>query len=268
MYTVFVVPVRPPAPPVTIRDFSYRGSGDAWRAIGHLKSGDHAYAASGVTFMAIPPILTDCDWIQATPTTPGDAEATFTSDDHIEVYAALDARIVQRPSWLADWRPANLTLRTSDPSAGRFHLFKRRYGPGETVRLGANGALPGGAPAAGYPTIVRAVRPSFVVEAEAMPRDATSVEGFEFTFAVGVGDRYGLDFRFASSAEQPVPVDFAIIASDGREVCRGQLEFPPTAGGWETVGTRTCASINAGTYRLRLSSADLAKLRFDYLEVQ
>jgi beta-galactosidase len=164
---------------------------------------------------------------------------------------------------MRDWVETNLVLTTSDPVANRFTLWKRRFAPQTRVELGPNVTLSVGTPAAMYTVIVRSVRPSVTYAAD--PTDATAAE---WTIRVGVGDRYGLNFRYASSATVAVPVELAVVNPDGSIFCTRVLEFAPTGGAEQILRTRTCESINAGTYRIRLSAARITDLRLGKLEVE
>ena len=287
MFTVIVERTQPPPPAQIIQNFSSANTG--WRAVGHLKAGQAPFRDAGATFTAIPPILTDSDWIQTTRATGGNASARFTVNDHVEVYVALDSRIATPPAWLADWIEMPLSLRTSDRDASRFKLYKRRYAAGTRVELGAFARLSNGE-LTPYSVIVHPVRAATIYEAENAALIgatlSTELPGYtgtgavvlpqgkkatiEWTIAVGVGDRYGLNFRYATGATAPIPAQLQIIASDGRVLRTDPVEFLPLPKShtWSVLRTRTGSSINAGTYKLRLTLASPAPLFLDALEVE
>jgi hypothetical protein len=61
----------------------------------------------------------------------------------------------------------------------------------------------------------------------------------------------------------------SIVGDDGQVVRTDRIEFPPTpATAWSTLRTRTGLSINAGTYRIRLTTASDRSLCLDSLEVE
>lgn len=268
MYSVFAKPALPPANATVIRELHAPA---AWRAAGNLRAGQQPHADRAAIFTEVPPALSDADWIRtahALPPTQAHGEiASFTVSDHAEVYVALDARTGVRPPWMADWIETDLKIRlaTGDLEAGRMKLWKRRFAPGATVRLGPNGTLPDGSAAVMYSVIVRAVRPALT-----FPRQRRAENVVEWEITVGVGDRYGLNFAYRSTAavHEPVPAEMAIVNPDGTIFCTRALGFAPTGGDERILRTRTCESINAGTYRIRLSGAAIAELEFGSLQVE
>jgi len=90
----------------------------------------------------------------------------------------------------------------------------------------------------------------------------------DWPISVGVGDRYGLNFRY-KSGDVPLTVRLSIIAErDGAIVCEDEVTFPPTHGHWQISRNRTCDDINAGTYFIRLESQGLDGLEFETLQVE
>jgi hypothetical protein len=148
---------------------------------------------------------------------------------------------------------------------GERRLWRKRFAPAETVSLGTTGTVPDATPAAPYLIIARAARPSHIYDPVAQP---LAQGGVEWEFSVGVGDRYGLDIRYASTAEENRSSELAVVNPDGSIFCTRALEFPPTSGRWDHVRTRTCESINAGTYRIRISDTSPDEVRFGTLEVE
>jgi hypothetical protein len=260
--------VLPPAPPEIIRDLSLAGGASAWRALGHLRAGQRQYGDRATVLLSIPPALSDSDWIRTVNENASSIDGSFTAPEPIEVNVALDARLAAPPPWMDGWIPTNLALTSTDRDASRFVLWKKRFAAGETVSLGANGKLPDDSPAAMYTVIARQVRPSQTYAPVA--RDAANAE---WIVTVGVGDRYGLNFRYRNTTGATVAATLAIIQADGTTLRTDPLQFPPTGGNdtWSVLRTRTGSSINAGTYRLRVTvtaSDPQAALSFDSLEVE
>jgi hypothetical protein len=285
MYSVIVKRRRPPAPPQTITDL--RASSDDWQAIGNLRSGDQQYADAPVAFVRIPAALVGCDWLRARSRPTGPAPAAFVVNDQVEVYVALDARLTARPAWLADWIDTDLRLTTSNHDAALFRLVKKRFALGTEVVLGDSGRLADDRPAAMYSVIVRPVRaavrhavaaaafsggsmiPATAGQQEVVWKSGPAGSKIEWTISVGVGDRYGLNFHYANPGATPVAAELSIVGDDGQVVRTDRIEFPPTpATAWSTLRTRTGLSINAGTYRIRLTTASDRSLCLDSLEVE
>ncbi len=300
-YIVFVVPRRPAPPAELVRDV--RGG----QPSGSLTTGRAVYTDRDIRITTLPALLADADLVAAPSTTPiapvegaapsapsstalgaSAAPVTFTVAADAEIYVALDTRITTRPAWLADWIAGRETLTTSDGT--KYVLLHHRFAPNQRIELGANGELPMHAPAAMYFVIARSVRPAVLLEAEAAARENAELvtiagasggqavslpsgpgHSLTWTVVVGVGDRYGLNFRYTAST--PVPAtsaELTITGADGHIVRADKLEFPAitTPGTWSTLHTRTGASINAGTYHFRLTLRGPAPLIIDSLEVE
>jgi hypothetical protein len=286
MYTVIVTRRRPPPPAQTVVHLVARDNN--WRAIGSLRSGNQQYGDDVATFSRLPAALAGCDWIQTERRFDAAVRASFTVNDYVEVYVALDAGLAAPPAWLADWIDTGLTLSTTNHDAGQFRLVKKRFVPGETVTLGANGLLPEGRPAATYTVAIRPVRPAVkyglsaaTFSGGAIVPNVAGVAGrawqsgpagsyLEWTVSIDVGDRYDLNFRYATAATAATPVEVSIIDSDGRVFRTDRLEFPSTRRPleWSILRTRTGSSLNAGTYHIRLTTTDPTTVYLGSLEME
>ena len=264
MYFVILEPARPLPAPQFIEGLT-TATGQPWTAHGHLKSGHPHYTDGTARFTAIPAAFGDGDWLlpPARPTEP--VAASFTASVPIEVALGLDARITSRPGWLDGWIPMTWSITSTDAEAARFTVLRRRFAPGARVELGDNGRLPDGSAAAMYAVLVRPVRASAIVDAVDEPT------GAHWILSVHVGDRYGLNFRHRTPSTESIRATYSIIASDGAVVCTGTLDLavPPAPDTWQIARIRTCASLNAGTYVLRVEvPAAAARVDFDTLEVE
>lgn len=284
MYSVFVTRRSPTVPAQFVRDVAPA----TVQSSSQTRPGRKLYTDANVRLVTMPGSLTDCDLVSLPAA--GLPSVAFTVTDHVDVNLALDARITARPAWLEDWAASGQTVTTSDPTAPAFNILRRRFGPDQRVELGANGQLPSGGAAAGYFVIVRAVRPSVLLEAEAAaltgtrPANLPGATGhgavllppgpenkIEWTGAVGVGDRYGLTIRYTTRSASPAtPAKLEIIGADGVVLLTEPLVFPAMTqpGRWAFLHQRTSASINAGTYKFRLSHESPTDLVIDSLEIE
>ena len=150
--------------------------------------------------------------------------------------------------------------------------MRKRFAPGAVVELGENGTLPDGGTARRYAIVVRPVRAANLYPLVNPLRliEATPGKYVEWTVSVGVGDRYGLNFRYATDEPKAVKAELAIIGPDGRRVRTDPLEFSgtPTPLAWNVLRTRTGSSLNAGTYKLRVSLTGPGALQLSSLEVE
>lgn len=276
-------PQRPPPPAQAITDL--RGTGHHWEAAGGFRSGFTLYRDSNETVVRLPAALSDADWLRtdhlATPT----STATFRVNDHVEVYVLFDASTAP-PDWATAWIPTDLKFGTSLREPASLRLVKRRFVPGDTVALGA----PPADARAMYATFVRPVRAAILhpvasarggegvtreIDAAAPEGAALTLPGspsatVSWTIAVGVGDRYGLNFAHTNLGTAPVAAELAIVQADGRLLRTDPLVFPAGdgSGRWTTLRVRTGESINAGTYTLRVTFPPGSRLKLGSLEVE
>jgi hypothetical protein len=289
---VIAIPVRPLPPPQSLTNISLP---PGWVAAGHVKMGQRVHTDSSVTFTQIAPNLTDADWLQTPSTlTPESSRPRFTVTDHVEVYIALPAAQPTPETWIAS---PDLALLTSASKTQPLALHRRRYAPGQTVDL--TGLSP-------VSLLIRPVRASFVYQAEdssfagaalttspsgytgrsavALPASSAPASSntpptgpseqkptLTYTIEVGVGSRYGLNFRYTTASHEPIVVEQQIITHEDRLLRTDTLTFPPLKNRetWSVLHTRTGSSINAGTYQIRLSPTSSSPLLIlDSLEVE
>lgn len=293
MYSIIVTERSAPPPPNGIVEFSVRGTNGihGWQPSGNLRAGRGLYANDAAPIGSFSSRLSDADWIR---TDPSDADnpnlsVQFRYKDHVEVFVALDPKVETLPAWLTDWIPTSWHITTDKPHDKRYQLRWKRFAPNEQIELGPNGVSPSSEPAEMYTVILRTVKPDQRFEAEQLLKYAalrnTSLQDFtgqgyldlasldeayfDWQIQVGVGDRYNLNMRYLSSAEDAIPAKVTIIADDGTIVCTDETSFQPTQhNAWSLLRYRTCDSINAGTYRIRLHANDFSHLKFDSVTVE
>ena len=294
MYSVIVQERRPPPPAEQIHGLAVENSRapEGWRAVGNFSAGRDQYTDGGPVLVQFPNMFSDADWIQ---TAQADAanpalRATFQVEDHLEVLVALDERIAEKPDWIKGWLETPHTVVSAPGDDYRFRLYRERFGPGDTARLGPNPALPGGGEARMYSVLTRTIRAAQYYPAEELEfvegtvrtdvpgysgggyLDLTDTDSdtFDWIISVDAGDRYNFNFRYTMAEPVAFTADYEIIDREGRVVCGDTVTFdaPSAPGEWIVSRNRTCNSINAGTYIIRLSSPYLPRLLFDELEVE
>lgn len=259
MYFAIVQRVRP-LPPA---QWTATISGTAAEPAGHCRIGQLVHTSGDVRFATLPNILNDADWIRRPPSPDPAASTTIGVAVHAEVVVAFDERIPRLPGWTEDWIKTTQTLRTTAAGGSRHVLLRHRLAPGASVTLGGDGTLSDGGAAEPYVVFVRPVRPSATFAGQR--QDASAVI---WPITVAVGDRYGLNFRYR--ARIPVAASYTIVASDGATVCTGELTLAPVAGdAWSVARIRTCASLNAGAYVLRVDlPPEASSTTLDTVEVE
>lgn len=288
------------AAPSLIKDLAVSGGTAELRS--WLDLGQQQYIGGSVTFSELPQELYGAEWIKtgfntANPLKAGDL-MTFGLRAPADVYVALDERITEVPGWLKGWTATQLILKNDHKGGHTFRLYRKHFSAGVPVKLGQNGTgkLNDADP---YTVIVHQrtileqqtdnARPITAYEAEkaklsglevtqffpaysgegyaAFPAQAGAV--LEWTIAVGVGDTYSLNFKYINNTGKDIPVRMQILAADGSIMRDTELNFLATSGQWVKLESSTGTSINAGTYRVRLTAPASAKgLGIDVLEVR
>ncbi len=111
---------------------------DAWAIGSNLKDGVPLYGDREATYTGLPSALLGGEYIIS----PCDAKnlsgaiAEFEAGEAIIVYAAVDVRVENIPSWLANWNKTELTFMSS--SDVKFNLYSKEVSKGEIITLGSN----------------------------------------------------------------------------------------------------------------------------------
>jgi hypothetical protein len=246
--TVFAVRAQPAASPqfITIPD-----AGREWLAVGNVKPGIRCEAL-GFDLTRFPVNLTGGDIILPTVANLNKSGLHVHALDHIEIVGAF---LPQKPI-AENWIDAKQTATASNGTI--FALRRQRIAAGSTVAFTPDVDCPVFA-------FIRSVRPSVTYMPERSPDGRT-----EWTVQVGVGDRYGLNFNYRNITETTIPVTLEIVQSDGSILRTDPLSFAPSTSKteWSVLRVRTGASINAGTYTLRIKPAVPDSLQLSTLEVE
>jgi hypothetical protein len=290
-----------PAPKSMIKNLivTHQKDSAGWSVQSWLDTGDKQYTDNKCTFSVIPQELNGDEWIRTVNNTVVSSDtasiANFSLTDSADVYIALDTRIITRPGWLNNWTLTNLYIQNDHAGGNRFNLYKKHFPKEAKVLIYGNA---GDTKADMYTIIIHRstvleqppspVRPSVTYEAEDAdlkgPKFGNTVNGFggkgyatftnsvsdtiEWIITVGVGDIYGLRFKYINSTNNEIPAKISIIADDGNILNNGTVYFSPSSKEWDKVNTTTGTSINAGRYRIRLVAFKGAGLMIDNLKVQ
>ena len=94
-------------------------------------------------------------------------------------------------------------------------------------------------------------------------------ETIAWTINIGVAGKYSLKFRYINATENVIPMNISITDANGILLNNEIIEFSgTTADKWQSLTTTTGTMINAGTYKVKLSSTGKEGLSIDVLEVQ
>ncbi|MEG1585506.1 MAG: malectin domain-containing carbohydrate-binding protein [Bacteroidales bacterium] len=90
----------------------------------------------------------------------------------------------------------------------------------------------------------------------------------EWTVSTGLAGVYALRFKYMNVSKEPKKVRIQLITSDDRVLRDDEIVFPVAGEKWRIVSTTTGSFINAGHYRVRISSDSMQELAFESLDVQ
>lgn len=268
---VVLLPTRPFAPAQAVRNVKVSGSETPghWRSAGNLRAGLRLNGPNGAALNRLPQDLVGSDWFVSPARENGtDLRVAFEVTDHADVYVALDRRITAAPAWLREWEPVSGEVQVGSTL---FALRRKHFSAGETVVLGANGQ--GDADAtdglAGYCVFVRPTRPAVVYDAANVILDARRCE-FEWPIQVGVGDRYRFTIAHRVPTTGPSRLRYEFLDRAGTVLCSEgkDLSRAGAGEGWNVWRLRTCTSVNAGTYLVRLTWLSGAPVELRSLTVE
>lgn len=256
-----------------------------------LSTGRRAFQESESKFTFLPPILHGAEWIQfpvKQKDQNGIGELSFTLNEDSWVFVAIN-NTSDLPLILNKWDAVNDSLLVTGEDGGVFKLLQKRFFAHEKVVLPTS---------IGNHSYIVAVNEAHDMD-DAIDLRTTEIyyardgntEGstarnvkfkdkdcvtmqtadqdfIEFIFSVGLASKYGLHFRYMNMSDSTLPVKMEIVSLDEIVQWSGIVEFPSASEKWKSKRTDTGATINAGTYKIRLSSVENGKFYFDWLRVQ
>jgi beta-galactosidase len=260
-----------------------------WSLQSWMDIGDHVYTDADIAFSQLPPILFGANWIKTPQHIYGNpVSAKFKVNTASDVYIAINTKPEDRPDWLKDYLPVDLSLQTDENNGTNFTLYKKRFANGAVVSLGTCGdnqkytvaVLPVTtlAPAVDLKKSVNYAVDNAILN-DGVIRDTVGNKkvlrfvkpGGEITFAIspGVGDKYDLKLKYYNAGEKILTVKMQLEAADGTIMKTEELNFKPVKKNKTgTITTTTGTSINAGNYKVILEAIDADGLAISGLEMQ
>ena len=266
----------------------------AWKQHEWLDEGDRQYTDTPVFFTSLPPNLFGATWLSSNQHMIKALQSQIQLTEAGDVFVALDACGKQRPDWLKDFEDTRTIVLNS---AGKnFGVFRKRLAKDEILELGSNGEVADSC-AAMYSVMVQPVsgiEPAYdlktVVNYKAVNarlhgpgimkgvvdgkdrvifKTASPENYIEWDIATGVADTYSLTIAYNNPHEEAVKGKLQFYAADGTLMKEEEVWFTVTrAGKSNYINSSTGSMINAGNYRVRLSSAEAVDLSVSTLDVQ
>lgn len=98
--------------------------------------------------------------------------------------------------------------------------------------------------------------------------DKVGKGSIEWNISTGLAQVYAFRFKYMNRSGKPITVRLKFIAANGTVLKDDEITFPEAPEKWKLMSTTTGTYINAGHYKVILSSANINGLWLDALDVQ
>ncbi|HEV8282941.1 MAG TPA: malectin domain-containing carbohydrate-binding protein [Chitinophagaceae bacterium] len=256
-----------------------------------LDEGDEQYLNEKTKLSPLPPELFGAEWIKTV--TIADSSIgnlpTIELTRNADVFIGVDS-FAGQPSWLKDF--ANTKTIIQNDNGSSYAIYKKRFQKGEKISLNSDAisnktylvaAVSASdmeppydlKPIVSYKSINGKLRGPGVVKGQIDGKDrvifqnASTKNSLEWDFAIGVADKYSLTISYNNPHTEIIKGVLQLSAFDGRLMKEEEIQFTPTREGkLNYINTTTGTMINAGNYKLRLTSKDAEGLSINSLDVQ
>lgn len=257
---------------------------------GWVDLGDLQYLNSDAAFISLPPNLFGATYIRASDSNYIPLTSLLISTE-ADVFIAMDASVTQLPDWMMGYENTKTNITNSYGKI--FNVFRKRIPENTMVQFGANAASAKNMytifvnqasniepaydlkPVTSYKAIAArfsgpSISKAMVDDRERVVFTKASAENkLEWDIAVGVADVYSLTVSYNNPGEKNVSGKLELFAADGTLMKTETVEFTPTRPGKSNyINSSTGSMINAGNYKVRLTSATAENISINALDVQ
>jgi hypothetical protein len=252
-----------------------------------LDLGNQQFLNAKAKFSALPPELFGAEWIKGlknAPVLPG-----FELTQDADVFIALDTS-ARQPRWMTDFTATNSFIQNDEGSC--YRVYKNRYHKGDKLNL------PGTDGRASYILLMAQpasnIEPAYDLKTVASYKatDASwqgpgigkgQVDGkervifqkasgenmLEWSFSVGVADMYSLTISYNNPKDENIEGKLQLLSADGTLMKEENIVFTRTKQGKSNyISTNTGTMINAGNYKIKITSDKAEGLSINSLDVQ
>ena len=262
---------------------------EGWSAKTWLNTGDPCFSDVDIHFVSLPAELAGADWIQTTgqaASTSGTKQLSFILNADADIYVGLGDSSLN----ISSLKKSNKTIRTSERRNSNYQLLQKRVEKGDSIDFSfllnlsqQTKILIAAVPVSQMNDAIdlRSTVTLQASEAKALgasrkmsylEKDCILVpgkgDGIEWEFQVGLASKYGLEFRYMNQDGQSLEAEMSILAIDGRLMWKGNVELNQPGAKWKSLRTDTKTTINAGTYKLKLSLKEPGPVYFNFLKIQ
>jgi hypothetical protein len=249
-----------------------------------LDLGDEQFINEKTSFSSLPPELFGAEWIK---TSKNDSETipSFYLTKDADVFVAIDSSRGM-PSWIKTFTNTNSFVQNDEGTS--YLVYKKRFQKSERLNLeGANQILIMAQPAstiepaydlkavASYKAVDAKWQGPGIAKGQVDGKDrvifqkASDENLLEWSFLVGVADMYSLTVSYNNPKMEIIKGNLQLLSADGTLMKEEEILFTPTKPGKSNyISTNTGTMINAGNYKLRLSSKDAEGISINSLDVQ
>jgi beta-galactosidase len=252
--------------------------------------GDEVFVNDKTTFSVLPPELFGAEWLKTSKgsaaTKQGVQQLELLGDADIQV--AIDTAIKSQPVQVKGFTNTKTLIATDNGKA--YNVFKKRFKKGDIVTIDdafAASSIIMVTPASSmepaydlklvtsYKAINASVKGPAIEKGQVDGKDrvifkkASADNVLEWTMSVGVADIYSLTISYNNPKANIIKGKLEFFAADGTKMKEEDVEFTPTKPGKTNyISTTTGSMINAGTYKVRITSKEAEGVNFNSLDVQ
>ncbi|WP_316829915.1 malectin domain-containing carbohydrate-binding protein [Pedobacter aquatilis] len=241
-----------------------------------LDIGDQQFLDKAIVFTSLPPNLYGAEWVQMPAKHAG---FNFTVNEEADVFIASENIDSTNLKGFEDTKTF-----IENSNFNKFKVYRKRFIKGSRVDLGENfsfvALIPPSelAPAYDLKTVTtykatdgllngNAIKKDFIGKQRILLNDSEAA--LEFSIGVGVADTYSLTLKYHNPMDKPLIGKIDFLAADGTLMKTEKAEFAPTKEGkWNYYSTSSGTMINAGSYKLRITTIQTKGLYIDGLDVQ
>jgi len=256
-----------------------------WQVRSWLDLGDRQFADASTSFSSLPPELFGADWIVSKTNGNLNLPAIKITRE-ADLFIGVDT-LVDQPSWLKDFTNTNTFVQNDKGNV--YLVYKKRYKQGASLALNSDAAgflimaQPASniepaydlKPVASYKAVDAKWQGPGMVKGKVDGKDrvifqkASAENSLEWDFSVGVADRYSITISYNNPKTESIKGRWQLLSADGTLMKEEEILFTPTRQGKSNyINSTTGTMINAGHYKIRLTSKEAEGLSVNSLDVQ